>query len=102
MITKTKNHAPKKGPDFFRAFFVRKYFLYSIKNMTKTKHIKNDDKTSNCDTCGIDLPVEQLEDGECWQCTCDHEVSEYHPEDKKHNIPETHYCSECGSDLLHV
>jgi len=65
-------------------------------------YAKDMDEDSNCDTCGIDLPAEQLEDGECWQCTCDHEASEYHPEDQKNNIPETHYCSECGSDLLHA
>ena len=67
--------------------------------MTDTKQNKNDDM-SYCDICGIDVQESNLEKSECWQCTCDHDTSEYHPEDKTKNIPETHYCNECGSDLL--
>ena len=68
--------------------------------MTKTKQNKHDDNDSYCVMCGIDLPEELLEDGECWQCTCCHSAEEYYPEDKENNIPEIHYCPECGTDLL--
>ena len=53
----------------------------------------------SCSVCGIEVFLENLEEGICYQCTCEHDGAEYQPEEKENNVPESYTCNECGTDL---
>ena len=71
-------------------------------NTLYEKYKKVCDDVNNVDECILCDQVmikEQLESYYCWQCTCDHTITTYQPEEKDTNATESLTCDECGTDL---
>tara|TARA_R100000458_G_C8255929_1_gene232078 strand:- start:383 stop:931 length:549 start_codon:yes stop_codon:yes gene_type:complete len=92
-----------KSESFFYMKITGFNMMSSDQWLLEMEHINkmyNDLYIADCVMCGKSIEKELLcDDSCCWQCTCEHTIKTYQPEEKDNNVPESYTCDECGTDL---